>query len=117
MSILLYRISQIKIQSLITGNENKNKIKIKKTKSKKKKKANKINNDNIINVNIKNNDKIKYKNNIRETIQDKKDKLSNNQNIIKILKFKSYDINMKYIKEILEIKDFEKNSSDCEEAF
>ena len=119
MSILLDKISQIKIENEINDKENSmGKIaKKSKSKGKRKRKGNKINKDNIININIKNNDKIKYSNNIRETIQDKKDKFSTNQNIIKILKFKSYDINMKYIKEILELKDFEKNSLDYEEAF
>ena len=117
MSIILDKISRIKIEEEIKDNENSMENIVKKSKSKRriKRKINKINSnkknkDNIININIKNNDKRKYSKNIRETIQDKKDKLTSNQNIIKILKFKSYDINLKNIKEILEIKDFEKNS-------
>ena len=117
LSIILNKISQIKVQPENLDNKTSIKKITKKSKGKRKIKNNKTNKDNIIDINIKNNNEIKYSNNIIETIQDKREKISSRQDIIKILKFKSYDINIKDIKELLELKDFEINSMEFEDAF
>ena len=119
ISILSDKINQIKKEPDIKDNENSMDKIIKKSKGKrrrkKKRKNNKINKDNIIN--IKNDNKIKFSNNIKETILDNKDKLFSKQNLKNILKIKSLDKNIEYIKDILESKDFEINSLEYEEAF
>ena len=91
----------------------------KKSKGKKRRKINnKIKKDNITKINFKeNNNKIKYSNNARETTEYKKDKLSSKQNIINISNANSDDINIKNIKDFLELKDFELNSLEYKDAF
>ena len=110
LSIILNKISPIKAQPEIKEDKTSIQKITKKSKVKRKMKKIKINKDNIIDINIKNN-------NIIETIQDKTEKISSRQDIIKILKFKSYDINIKYINEFLELKNFEINSMEFEDAF
>ena len=62
------------------------------------------------------NDKIKSMNNIRQTTLNNKIKTINTQNIIKNLKIKFHNLNIEYIKELLEKKDFELNSLNYGEA-
>ena len=118
MSKILNKISEIKDITQI--NENKKSLKKinKKSKGKKRRKINKeINKDNIIKINFRKNNKIKFSKNVIETTQDKNDKISSKQNILDISDIKPNDINIKYIKEFLELKDFELNSFEYEEAF
>ena len=119
MYIMLNKICEIKDNNEI--NENKNWLKKINKKSKRKKRRkinNKIKKDNITKINFKeNNNKIKYSNNARETTEYKKDKLSSKQNIINISNANSDDINIKNIKDFLELKDFKLNSLEYEDAF
>ena len=48
--------------------------------------------------------------------QNEKGKSFSNLNMIKILKLKSYDISIKYANKLLELKDFEMNLLEYEEA-
>ena len=72
LSIILNKISQIKVRPENLDNKTSIKKITKKSKGKRKIKNNKTNKDNIIDINIKNNNEIKYSNNIIETIQDKR---------------------------------------------
>ena len=118
MSMLLNKVSQIEIQPEVNKNKYSLKKINKKSQEKRRRKINKeINKYNIIKIKFKKSKEIKYSNNAKETTQDKKDKLSSKQNIINISNINSYDINIKYIKEFLELKDFELNSLEYEEAF
>ena len=123
--IILNNVKSIKMNRTIVNrkenlidNKNKKKIKIK---VKKKIKKKNINNHNNINIDDKNSQiikdsKIQYINNIIQTTQNEKDKSLSGLNMIKILKFKSYDISIKYTNELLEQKDFEMNFLEYEEA-
>ena len=68
LSIILNKISQIKVQPENLDNKTSIKKITKKSKGKRKIKNNKTNKDNIIDINIKNNNEIKYSNNVIETI-------------------------------------------------
>ena len=114
ISKILNIINLINIGSEIKDkNKNKNDIKqIEKKSGDRKKKMNKYKNI----IDIKNNDKIKFSKNIRETIPDLKDKLSNKKNIKNSMEMKSLNINIKFINEFLDLKAFEINSLEYEEA-
>ena len=55
-------------------------------------------------------------NNVRQITQNKEDKSNSGLNIIKILKFISYDIKIEYIKKLLKQRHFEINSLNYETA-
>ena len=125
MFIILNNIKSIKInKATIKGEENpkynkiKQKIKIKVKIKIKKKKISKHKSLNINNKNcqINNNNGIKSINNIIQKTQNERDKSLSDLIMIKILKFKSYNISIKYTKEFLELKDFEMNLLEYEEA-
>ena len=77
---------------------------------------NSSNNNNVSHKNIlrNNNNNTNFINDIRQITQDTS---SNRLNIVKILKCKSYNLDIKYIKELLEQKEFELNSLEYKEAF
>ena len=126
MLIILTNIKSIEPKASITlGKENlidkkiKKKIKLKrKFKKKKKNIKNRISPNINNNNNIKKNkDKeIKSKNDIIQTTQNEKGKSFSNTSMLKVLKLKSYDISIKYANELLELKDFEMNLLEYEEA-
>ena len=66
--------------------------------------------------NLKNNNKIKSMTSIRQTTQNKKDNILSKQDLIKNLKSNLHNLSIKYIKELLEKKDFEINSLSYIEA-
>ena len=111
-------------KSILKKKENSTKKKLKnnnKSKLFKQRKTRNINNSsNIINVSHKNilrnnnNNNTNLINDIRQITQDTS---SNRLNIVKILKCKSYNLDIKYIKELFEQKEFELNSLEYKDAF
>ena len=95
MSIILKSINSIEVNPEIKNNKN-----LRKKRSIKNNKINRING----------------LNNFRQITQNSQDKLSEEQNIIKIFKTKSFNKNNQYINELLKQKDFEINSLEYEEA-
>ena len=102
MILILDRVKSIEVQPMIEGEKNlmklKLKVKTKTTKKIKRKKNNEINN-------------------IIQLTKNEHDESSKSSNILKNLKFTSNNINIKYIREFIEQKDFEINSLEYEEAF
>ena len=125
MILILDRVKSIEVQPMIEGEKNlmklKLKVKTKTTKKIKRKKNNEINNINMNNINIENNlgnnNRIGNLNNIIQLTKNEHDESSKSSNILKNLKFTSNNINIKYIREFIEQKDFEINSLEYEEAF
>ena len=110
-------------KSILKKKENSTKKKLKnnnKSKLFKQRKTRNINNSsNNINFSHKNilrnnNNNTNFINDIRQITQDTS---SNRLNIVKILKFKSYNLDIKYIKELFEQKEFELNSLEYKDAF
>ena len=114
MILILDRVKSIEVQPIIEGEKNlmklKLKVKTKTTKKIKRKKNNEINNINMNNINIENNlgnnNRIGDLNNIIQLTKNEHDESSKSSNILKNLKFTSNNINIKYIREFLEQKDF-----------
>ena len=110
-------------KSILKKKENSTKKKLKnnkKSKLFKQRKTRNINNSsNNINFSHKNilrnnNNNTNFINDIRQITQDTS---SNRLNIVKILKCKSYNLDIKYIKELFEQKEFELNSLEYKDAF
>ena len=130
MSLILCSIEPNEFQPNIKEKKNIIKKKFKKIQSIKKRKINNSKRDSFIKINKTNknsnlnvkmkkklrNDKIKTMNNNRQTTLNNKNKTFNTKNIIKNLKLKLNNLNIKYIKELLEKKDFELNSLNYGEA-
>ena len=115
ISKILNIINLINIESENKENKDKDKNNIKQIKKKSKNRRKKMNKYKNI-IDIKNNDKIKFSKNIRETIPDLKDKLYNKKNIKNSTEMKSLNINIKFINEFLDLKAFEINCLEYEDA-